>query len=311
MYMLPSILKPGDTLGVVAPASPFDPALFEMGVRAIEDMGFNLSVDKVVNERLGYLAGSDHQRADHLMRMFDDPEIDGIICARGGYGAMRTLQFLDEDRIAANPKAFVGFSDITALLSFLFSRCRMVCFHGPTLTTLGKGAPSTREHFYSTMTRPLPMSIKASKARVIRQGNAKGPFLCGNLTLFCHLTGTLFQPNFSGSIVLFEDQGEAPYRIDRMLTQMRLAGCFDGVAGVALGSFKNCGTEKEIHTIFADVLSGLGVPLVAGFDVGHTDVNLTVPVGAPVELESDTCTLRFNAPERSSEENVMGLNPWA
>jgi muramoyltetrapeptide carboxypeptidase len=296
-YKLPSLLKPGDTLGVVAPASPFDKDLFDAGIRVLEEMGFNLFVHKDIYDRNGYLAGSDRHRADHLMRVFNDPGLDGIICARGGYGAMRTLPFLDAERIAENPKVFVGFSDITALLSFLSARCRMVCFHGPTITTLGKGEPITRDQLYSVLTQPLPMSITAGPAWVIRHGSAQGHFLCGNLTLLCHLTGTAFQPDYTGAILLFEDQGEAPYRIDRMLTQMRLAGCFDGVAGVALGTFKNCGTKTEIHAIFADILDGLEIPVVAGFEVGHTDVNLTVPVGATAQLESDSGTLTFYAPE--------------
>ena len=296
-YHSPSLLKPGDTLGIVAPASPFDNELFDAGIRTLGDMGFNLSVHRDIYERKGYLAGSDRHRADHLMRVFDDPKIDGIICARGGYGAMRTLQFLDAERISANPKIFVGFSDITALLSFLSAYCRMVCFHGPTITTLGKGEPETRDQLYSVLTQPMPMSIAAAPARVIRHGSAKGHFLCGNLTLLCHLTGTAFQPDYTGAIILFEDQGEAPYRIDRMLTQMRLAGCLDGVGGIALGTFKNCGTEKDVHAIFADILSGLEIPVVAGFEVGHTDVNLTVPIGATAQLESDSGTLTFTAPE--------------
>ncbi len=293
---LPLALKPGDTLGIVAPASPFDRKLFDAGIRALETMGFRLSLHEKIYKREGYLAGSDRHRANHLARLFDDPQIDGIICARGGYGTLRILELLDVDLISANPKAFVGFSDITALLVFLSERCRMVCFHGPTVTTLGKGNPLTRDQFFTTLTQQTPLSFFADSPRIIHHGKAEGRFLCGNLTLFCHLLGTEFQPDFSGCILLLEDQGEAPYRIDRMLTHMRLAGCFDTIAGLAVGTFTNCGKEKEVDAIIADRLEGLDIPVVAGFNVGHTDVNLTLPVNISVQLNSASGTLSFSEP---------------
>jgi len=171
-----------------------------------------------------------------------------------------------------------------------------VAFHGPTVTALGNGDPLTRAHFLSALTEPAPLSLSAASNRVIHAGLATGRFLCGNLTLFCHLTGTPFQPDFNGGILLLEDQGEAPYRIDRMLTQMLLAGCFDGLAGLALGSFNRCGSEEEIHRIVADRLGGLNIPILAGFDVGHDAVNMTLPVGLPVQLDTGSAVLTFAGP---------------
>ncbi len=293
---LPPALKPGDTLGIVAPASPFDQASFDAGLRVLESMNFNLVVPESVFRQNGFLAGSDQERAEQLNQLFADPDIDGIICARGGYGAIRVLPLLDVDAISSHPKVFVGFSDITVLLDFLVQRCRMVAFHGPTVTTLGKADPSARDRFLSALSKPEPLTLSTASGRVIQSGIAAGRFFCGNLTLFCHLTGTPFQPDFSGGILLIEDQGEAPYRIDRMLTQMRMAGCFDGLAGLALGTFTDCGSADAVHRIVADRLGGLDLPILAGFEVGHETVNMTLPVGLPVQLDTYAATLTFAGP---------------
>jgi muramoyltetrapeptide carboxypeptidase len=293
---LPKALKAGDTLGIVAPASPFDRTLFDAGLRVLESMGFDLVVPEEIFDHNGYLAGSDRRRADLLNRLFADPGIDGIICARGGYGAMRVLPLLDVGVISCHCKVFVGFSDITALLGFLVQRCRMVPFHGPTVTTLGSADPSTRDRLLSALSKSAPLSLSAASNLVLQPGSAGGPFFCGNLTLFCHLIGTPFQPDFSGGILLIEDQGEAPYRIDRMLTQMMLAGCFDGLAGLALGTFSDCGPVEAVHRIVAERMGGLNIPILAGFDVGHETVNMTLPVGLPVQLDTHLGALTFAGP---------------
>lgn len=293
---LPRALKPGDTIGISAPSSPFDRASFEAGIKVLENMGFNLVIPEQIFDRNGYLAGSDRERADLLNRLFADPEVDGILCARGGYGALRILPLLNAETICRHPKVFVGFSDVTALLGFLIDRCRMAAFHGPTVTTLGEGVPSTRDGFLSVLTHPASLSLAAAPAQVIRPGHAAGRFLCGNLTLLCHLTGTPFQPNFDGAVLMIEDRGEAPYRIDRMLTQMLLADCFDGLVGVALGTFRDCGSVEEIHRIVDDRLGALNIPILAGFDVGHEAVNKTLPVGVAVELDTTSAALTFPEP---------------
>jgi muramoyltetrapeptide carboxypeptidase len=293
---LPRALKPGDTLGIVAPASPFDRASFGGGIQVLESMGFKLVVPEEIFETDGYLAGSDRQRAELIHRLFADPTIHGIVCARGGYGAMRILPLLDADLIGDHPKVFVGFSDITVLLTFLVERCGMAVFHGPTVTTLGSGDAATRDHFRLTLTDPSPITIAADAGHVIRTGQASGPLYCGNLTLFCHLTGTPFEPDFSGRVLLIEDQGEAPYRIDRMLTQMRQAGSLDNLAGLALGTFTNCGSPEAVHRIVADRLGDLQIPILAGFAVGHEGINRTLPVGVPVHLDTEAGSLTFTAP---------------
>lgn len=293
---LPRALLPGDTLGIVAPASPFDRSAFDAGVKVLESMGFTLVVPEDIYGADGYLAGDDRRRAELIHRMFADSAIDGIICARGGYGAMRILPLLDAALIKKHPKVFVGFSDITVLLAFFVEHCAMVAFHGPTVTTLGSADTETQKHFYSVLTDRRIVSIDAGQGQVIRSGQASGPFYCGNLTLFSHLIGTPWAPDFDGAVLLIEDQGEAPYRIDRMLTHMRLAGCVDGIAGLALGNFNDCGPAKQIHRMVADILSDLQIPILAGFAVGHRGVNQTLPVGVPVQLNTDAGRLTFGAP---------------
>ncbi|GAB6909850.1 putative enzyme [Desulfosarcina cetonica] len=292
----PIALRPGDTLGIAAPASPFAQADFDTGVQLLEAMGFNVFVPNDIFLREGYLAGSDRQRAEQLVRLFTDPEIHGVVCARGGYGAMRILPFLDADAIARHPKPFVGFSDITVILNFLAQRCRMVAFHGPTVTTLANGDDNTRQRFRSVLMKRMPHALAAAAPRVLFPGRARGRLLCGNLTLFCHLTGTPYQPVYEGAVLLIEDQGEAPYRIDRMLTQMRLAGCFDKLAGLALGSFNGCDSEGEVQRIVADRFGDLEIPILGGFHVGHGPENAILPVGIDAVLDTDAGSLTFTGP---------------
>ena len=293
---LPRALKPGDTIGIAAPASPFDGKSFDAGLRVLESMGFNPVVPEGLFEKNGFLAGTDRHRADLLSRLFADPAIDGIICARGGYGSMRILPLLDADALAKNPKVFVGFSDITALIGFLVQRCGMTVFHGPSVTTLGDGNPQTRDCLLAALTRAEPLTLTAEAGQALWPGSAAGPFFCGNLTVLCHLTGTPFQPDLEGCILLLEDRGEAPYRIDRMLTQMRMAGCFQDLAGLALGAFTDCGSSQQIHAIVTERLSELDIPILAGFDAGHEGVNLTLPVGGTARLDTASKTLSFQDP---------------
>jgi muramoyltetrapeptide carboxypeptidase len=293
---LPRALQPGDTLGVVAPAGPFDRESFNAGVAALQTMGFRLVVEDPIFQKQGYLAGPDQERAALVNRLFADPDIDGIICARGGYGAMRILPLLDAALISGNPKVFVGFSDITVLLNFLVDHCHLVAFHGPTVTTLGNGDPSTRSRFLAALTQSEAITLAAVDHDVIQPGSAHGPLRCGNLTLLCHLTGTPYQPDFNGCILLIEDRGEAPYRVDRMLTQMLLAGCMDGLAGLALGSFTDCGSAKAIRQIVADRLGELDIPILTGFEVGHGTINTTLPVGLWAHLDTHSRMLTVCGP---------------
>ncbi|OQY06940.1 MAG: hypothetical protein B6I22_04195 [Desulfobacteraceae bacterium 4572_123] len=230
--LIPPRLRMGDTIGIVAPASHFDLKKFNRGMAVLESMGFNTLVTEMLFNKKGYFAGSDLERAEMVNRYFADPAIKAIICARGGYGSIRILSSLDYKAIQKNPKIFVGFSDVSALLSTLYLRCRLVTFHGPTVTTLGNSDDRTKDSLLSMITSGDKPKIVIKNGITIKSGSASGPVLGGNLNTLCHLLGTPFQPDFKGCILFLEDKGEVPYRFDRMLSQMKLAGCFNGLAGL-------------------------------------------------------------------------------
>ena len=289
----PPRLKAGDTIGIAAPSGPFDKPLFEMGMEVLRDMGFKIHVPEAVFRREGFLAGPDEVRAGVLNALFADSAIHGIVCARGGYGATRVLPYLDWETIRCHPKVFVGFSDITVLHWALWQKTRLATFHGPMGTTLGK-AP---EHFRSLLRQAIiserPVDLAPPGVTVLTHGEAAGPVVGGNLTLLCHLVGTPYTPHFDGCLLFIEDVAEAPYRLDRMLVQMTLAGCFEGVAGLVLGQFQDCGEAGEIHDVFMRTFGPLGIPVVAGFPIGHGENNATLPMGLSARLTTRPARLAY------------------
>lgn len=289
----PRRLRPGAVIGVAAPASPFDRASFERGVQALRGMGFNMAIPEGLSAARGYLAGADEHRAALLQRLFEDDRIDAVACARGGYGSLRILGLLDYERIAAHPKVFIGFSDATALLSAITERCGFVAFHGPVVTSLAQASESTAAGLLAAIASAGPLILSPPTAVTVRPGAAAGVLCGGNLTTLCHLAGTPFQPSFRNRILFLEDRGEAPYRIDRMLTQLKLAGCLQGVRGVVLGAFTDCGSLPEILAIVSERLADAAVPILAGVEAGHTEPNLTLPLGVKAVLDAGRGSLRF------------------
>ncbi|MFO7751247.1 MAG: LD-carboxypeptidase [Desulfobacteraceae bacterium] len=285
-------LKPGDTLGVCAPSGSFDPELFEQGLGVMRSMGFQVHVPRNLGRRKRYLAGSDSHRARMLEALFLDENIHGIICARGGFGAMRTLPHIDYELVKNNTKPFVGFSDASALLSVLEERCFCPVFHGPVVTSLARASRRTADSLFSALTGCVE-AFPVKRGRSLLPGSAAGIVSGGNLATLCHLTGTAFQPDFKNKIVFLEDVGEAPYKIDRMLCHMKMAGVFSGVKGVVAGSFEGCGSFEMIDDILSEVFEDLDVPLLAGLDAGHGEHNLCLPLGGRAELNADSHALRF------------------
>jgi muramoyltetrapeptide carboxypeptidase len=292
----PPRLKPGDTIGIVAPAGPFDHDLFMQGLSALQSMGFRTRVPDAVFDKTGYLAGSDAQRARLVNQLFKETDVQAIVCARGGFGCLRMLPLVDFDIIGAHPKVFVGFSDITALLAAITRRSGLVTFHGPMVTPLATASELTLRSLSAAITSDTPLEIAPTAGVVLQAGRATGPVIGGNLATLCHLLGTPFEAGFEDNILLLEDRGEAPYRIDRMLSQMKLAGSFKGIAGIILGSFKDCGNLDDIYRIFQDRFQDLHIPILAGFDVGHGKQNLTLPVGMTATLDTDLQLLSFTQP---------------
>lgn len=297
--ILPPALAPGDVIGLAAPASCFDRGLYEAGLAAISKLGYELRVPDAVFTRRGYLAGSDEERAEALVSLWEDPEVKAIFCVRGGYGTMRILPLLDFSRMAEKPKIFMGFSDITALLANMVAKAGLCVFHGPVLTSLSHNAEDPEIELAGIRAALDPeksLSLKAEEPFLVAPGTATGPVIGGNLTILSHLAGTPYFPDLAGAILFLEDTAEAPYRVDRMLTHLLLAGALDEVAGVALGEFCDCGERDAIRQVLGSALAGRGIPVLGGFAAGHGPRNLCLPMGIKARLSTRDASLRYLAP---------------
>jgi muramoyltetrapeptide carboxypeptidase len=272
-------------IGVVAPSGVVDPVKLAMGMSRIQEAGWGVEADEGVQRSLRYLAGEDEDRKASLLRVAETaPQL--MMAARGGYGAMRLLSHLSCEEIASLP-LFMGFSDATALLVRLVGMGK-AALHGPTVQALATASPETLEALEGLLNhgvRPNPLGCAWA---TLVDGEGAGVLTGGNLATLAHLCGTPFQPDFSGCILALEDVHEAPYRIDRALTQMRLAGALDGVAGVMLGEFLHCGVGETLNAVFRELLSPMGIPVVTGGRFGHGPTNVPMVFGDRVVLSSDT-----------------------
>ena len=291
---IPPRLNPGGTIGIVAPAGPFDQETFEHGLKKLKGLGFDVHLPPGLLNAKGYLAGSDQHRARFINRLFADMDIDAIICARGGYGAIRLLHLLDYQAIAENPKVFVGFSDISVLLNVFVDRCGLVTFHGPVVTSLAESSADTARYLAQAISSDTKLVIKPSSGLTLKPGSCSGIVCGGNLATLCHLVGTPYAANFTDKILFLEDQAEPPYKIDRMLSQMKLAGCFDNLAGLALGSFKNCGSIDTVYSIVTETFHDRSFPILGGLEVGHGKKNLTLPFGIEATLDADAHSVSYH-----------------
>jgi muramoyltetrapeptide carboxypeptidase len=300
----PDRLQVGDTIGLIAPASaPPDPKAVDRAAEALERFGFKPKLAKNVRARLGFLAGTDRERAADVMQMFSDKKVNGIICLRGGYGCSRILDRLDYEVIQRNPKILSGYSDITSLHNVLSAKAKLISIHAPMLNGAladPKVPEFTKKSFFRTVTEAKPAgSICADypgkTVSILRRGEAEGVLVGGNLSLICASLGTPYAPSFKGKILFFEDISEKPYRLDRMLTQLLNAGVFDQVAGVAIGVNAECDDTSanpsgEYRQSGADVvkerLASVRVPIVTGLPFGHVDLNATIPIGVRARLDA-------------------------
>lgn len=301
-FQLPPALRPGDRVAVIAPASAFERASFDSGLALIRSR-YQAEHGSGLFERRRYLAGSDARRLAELRSALADPDIRAVFCARGGYGATRLLGGLGP--VAPGPpKPLIGFSDISALHLWLQSQGR-ASIHGPVLTQLGRLPPASLERLFTLLesTSP-PAPLEGTDSYV--GGTAEGPLLGGNLSVFSRLLGTPFMPVLDGAILLLEDQGERPYRLDRIWTHLHQAGVFARVRGIALGTFIAC-EERDAPYTSADVLRELaaesGVPCAAGFPIGHGEINEPVALGVPVRLDASRARLTFLGPAVSAPMN--------
>ena len=290
----PRPLRPGDRVAVVLPAGPPSPHLLTAGLDLLRSWGLRVDpVEAGRHPRLPYLAAEDAERAAQLRAAWCDPEVAAVLCGRGGYGALRVLDLLDWDELAtAPPRLFAGASDITALHAVLGPRCGVVTLFGAMVATDAVHDPQAMEHLRRALFDPPAVLRGGPEASTLVGGRATGTTAGGTLSLVVSTLGVAaVPPPPDGAIVLLEDVTEAPYRIDHFLTHLLRAGWFDGVAGIVLGSWQDCGPQQAVLDVLVDRLVPLGVPMVAEFGFGHCRGQLTVPLGVEVELDADAATL--------------------
>ncbi|WP_173867216.1 S66 peptidase family protein [Synechococcus sp. BDU 130192] len=293
--MLPPWLQPGDLLRVIAPSGRLlEQDAFWAGVDIWRSQGYRVELTAGWDARWGYLAGNDQGRRDALAEAWFDPDCKGILCARGGYGGMRLLENWDWKIDQVTPKWLIGFSDITSLLWSL-GTVGIASIHGPVLTTFAAEPDWSRQRLFDFLAGK-PLEVLQGKGW--GNGQAEGILLPANLTVATHILKTPLQPNFKNVILALEDVTEAPYRIDRLLTQWRLLGAFEKIKGIALGRFSQCdelgsADSFSVMEVLGDRLQDLNIPIVAELSFGHDGINAALPVGVPVILDGDRGLLFF------------------
>lgn len=305
----PRHLAPGDTIGLVLPASlAFEASTLDLAREQLEAVGFRVKLGAHARQKHGYLAGTDAERAGDLMAMFADPDVAGIFCFRGGWGTPRLLPLLDFDAIRRHPKVFLGYSDITALLNAIHQETGLVTFHGPIAAS--NLVPFNLEGLRRVVMASEPIGAlqnpekdddelvnRSYRIVTLTPGRCSGRLVGGNLTLVASLMGTPWEVDTGGAILLLEDVEEELYRVDRMLTQLALGGKLAQAAGVVFGYCTDCpigeGPSFSLEEILAQHLGSLGVPAMAGLAFGHREKVLTLPIGLPATLDATAGTLSF------------------
>ncbi len=302
MVLHPKALRRGDRVAVVSPAGPIRKSALpnlERGMDRLRALGLRPELSEHALEEHGYLAGSDAGRAADLQRAFADPEIRGILCTRGGYGATRILHLLDFAPLKRDPKPILGYSDITAILAAAFRRIGLLGLHGPMVATseafaMGAAMERLQQRLLMDASEApeLPGSALGPRPHVLREGRVEAELVGGNLSLVVALMGTPDEIDCSGRILFLEDIEEAPYRVDRMLTQLRAAGVFERCAGVLLGDFHAEDTplaseHEPTSEVIRERLADVRCPIVAGLPFGHRPESWTLPVGGTVRIDAE------------------------
>jgi muramoyltetrapeptide carboxypeptidase len=296
-------------VAVVAPSSGLlAPSALDRGVRVLERMGLQVVVGSAVGEVRGYLAGEDSRRAEDLLWALSDESIDAVWCARGGYGAQRTVAALGDDALgglaALDPKAFVGFSDITVLHALISRRLGWVSFYGPGVSKLGRANDYTLDGVHAALFAGTPFKVAPRPdddwVTTLVPGQADGILAGGVLPRLADLAGTPLQVNFAGKVCFFEDVSESVMGVDEHLTQMIAAGCFEGCAGIAIGDHVDVNPRGEaslgLEQVFADLLIPLGIPCCFYLPIGHGPHQATLPIGAVVHFDAGTGALEVLEP---------------
>lgn len=316
--LIPAALKPGDTIGFVAPAGPLSQERMERAKERLEQRGYHVIVPETLYRERGYLAGTDQERADELMAMFKDPNVDAIFPGTGGYGTTRMLDLLDYDAIRANPKIFIGFSDITALHLAIHQKTGLMTFHSPNpMWGLGSKSnldPLAEKYFWRTLEASAYEKTSEQRKRAgfayewsaeeydglqaLSPGRARGRLIGGNLSLISATMGTPYEIDTRGKILFFEDIDERPYRIDRFLAQLKSGGKIKQAAGVLICNFNDCEETEgrrslSLSEVLDDYFKDIGIPVIKHFPAGHMRQNITLPEGGLIELDADRCRVRL------------------
>ncbi len=310
--LLPVPLNKGDTVALVSPSAAIDePFNLQLAQEVLVALGFKVRTGAHFDGRRGHLAGTDAERAGDLNAAFADPEVKAVVCVRGGSGAARLLPLLDYDTIRRNPKVLLGYSDITALHSAIHAQTGLVTFHGPN----GSGswnrfnADQFRRVFFERELMQYQNVADAGDELVQRRnrtvtitgGKARGELVGGNLTVLTALAGSAYLPDFTGKILFLEDVSEAPYRVDRMFSTLKLMGALDKIAGLVFGECTDCNPGNgygslTLEQILDDHVRPLGIPAYHGAMIGHIRQQFIVPVGGKVEMDADAGTFRLLEP---------------
>ena len=298
--MVPPHIQPGDLIGIVSPSGSFERERLRPGLSYLRNRGFRVRVGSAVYDRDRYLAGQDADRAKDLNAMFADPEVRAVFAARGGFGAARVLEFLDYEAIRSDPKPLTGFSDTTALQLGIYGRTGMVSYSGVTLCgdVTASGIPEVTEtSLWNALVRGRFDEMAGVAA--LRGRAAEGTLLGGCLSVIASLVGTGYLPDTSGALLFLEDVNEAPYRVDRMLTQLRMAGVFDRVAGVVFGQFKDCEPEREeegtVDNVLRDFSTSVTAPVFWGLPYGHGEGRRVLPIGLRAAVDGSRGSLIVEA----------------
>ena len=305
--VLPKRLEQGDVIGLATPGSPITKEQLKETVEKLEGMGYKTYYKPTVLSEYGYFAGTDEERAEELMHMFTNKEVDAIMCVRGGYGAIRILDLLDFEKIKQNPKIFIGYSDITALLTAVNERTGLVCYHGP--LGISDFNDYTLKSFEHVLVDPKPRYKYPYKREentetnpefdfyTITDGVAEGKLTGGNLSVLASMAGSNFEPDFENKIVFLEEIEEKTYRVDRMLTQLVQATNLRKAKGIVLGVFYKCNINDEptisLKQAISDILKPLNIPVAYGFPFGHIEIKMTLPTGINAKFNATRRTLKL------------------
>lgn len=292
----PPRLNKGDTVALMAPAGAiFNGDTVTKATAALEAMGFRVKIGETATKKFGYLAGDDQFRAQEFMKFLMDKEVKAIVALRGGWGCARMLKYLDLTLIIDNPKVICGFSDITTLLLALYKQTGLVTFHGPVGNSTWEGL--TTESFLDVVQHAkAPYTMTNAGIRVISEGFGSGILLGGNLSIICSLIGTAYLPDFTNSILFLEETEEEPYRVDRLLTQLAMAGILDKLSGLVFGVCAKCEPEEPEKSFTLDEVldqhfKNRKYPVITGFSIGHVRDKFTLPIGIAAQLDAKAQTL--------------------